>query len=75
MSVSKLASFIAESPTLKLNEEAAKLREKGEAVVHLGPGEPKNKAPIRSVLDWHSIVFRIDRSCLTTIVYRSIFAV
>jgi aspartate aminotransferase len=50
MSVSKLASSITESPTLKLNEEAAKLREKGEAVVHLGAGEPKNKAPISAIL-------------------------
>ena len=50
MSVSKLASSIAESPTLKLNEAAAKLREKGEAVVHLGAGEPKNKAPISAIL-------------------------
>ncbi len=50
MSVSKLASSIAESPTLKLNEEAAKLREKGEAVIHLGAGEPKNKAPISAIL-------------------------
>jgi len=50
MSVSKLASAIAESPTLKLNEEAAKLREKGEAVIHLGAGEPKNKAPISAIL-------------------------
>ncbi len=50
MSVSKLAMSIAESPTLKLNEEAAKLRERGEAVVHLGAGEPKNKAPISAIL-------------------------
>ena len=50
MSVSKLASSIAESPTLRLNEEAAKLREKGEAVIHLGAGEPKNKAPISAIL-------------------------
>jgi aspartate aminotransferase len=50
MGVSKLASSIAESPTLKLNEEAAKLREKGEAVIHLGAGEPKNKAPISAIL-------------------------
>ncbi len=50
MSVSKLASSIGESPTLKLNEEAAKLREKGEAVIHLGAGEPKNKAPISAIL-------------------------
>jgi len=50
MSVSKLASSILESPTLRLNEEAAKLRERGEAVIHLGAGEPKNKAPISAIL-------------------------
>ena len=50
MSVSKLAGSIAESPTLKLNEEAARLKDKGEAVVHLGAGEPKNKAPINAIL-------------------------
>ena len=50
MSVSKLAASIAESPTLKLNEEAARLRDRGEAVVHLGAGEPKNKAPINAIL-------------------------
>src|SRR5512135_3184393 len=50
MSVSKLASSITESPTLKLNEAAAKLRERGEAVVHLGIGEPKNKAPINAIM-------------------------
>jgi aspartate aminotransferase len=50
MSVSKLAASIAESPTLKLNEEAARLKDKGEAVVHLGAGEPKNKAPINAIL-------------------------
>ena len=50
MTVSQLAKSIAESPTLKLNEEARVLREKGEAVVHLGAGEPKNKAPISAIL-------------------------
>ena len=50
MGISQLASSIAESPTLKLNEEARILREKGEAVVHLGIGEPKNKTPIGAVL-------------------------
>src|SRR5208283_4527688 len=50
MSVSQLAKSIAESPTLKLNEEARVLREKGEAVIHLGAGEPKNKAPINAIL-------------------------
>ncbi len=46
MILSKLASSIVESPTLRLNEEARILREKGESVIHLGIGEPKNKAPI-----------------------------
>jgi aspartate aminotransferase len=50
MSISTLARSIAESPTLKLNEEARILREKGEAVIHLGAGEPKNKAPINAIL-------------------------
>jgi aspartate aminotransferase len=50
MSLSQLARSIAESPTLKLNEEARKLRERGEAVIHLGIGEPKNKTPINAVL-------------------------
>lgn len=50
MSLSQLARSIAESPTLKLNEEARLLREKGEAVIHLGIGEPKNKAPLAATL-------------------------
>ncbi len=50
MGVSQLAKSIAESPTLRLNEEARLLREKGEAVIHLGAGEPKNKAPISAIL-------------------------
>ncbi len=50
MRISQLAQSIAESPTLKLNEEARLLREKGEAVIHLGAGEPKNKAPINAIL-------------------------
>jgi aspartate aminotransferase len=50
MSLSQLASSIAESPTLRLNEEAAKLRERGEAVIHLGIGEPKNKTPINAII-------------------------
>ena len=50
MGISVLARSIAESPTLKLNEEARLLREKGEAVIHLGIGEPKNKAPIAAIL-------------------------
>src|SRR5690242_16160692 len=50
MGISQLASSIAESPTLKLNEDARILREKGESVVHLGIGEPKNKTPMGAVL-------------------------
>ncbi len=50
MRLSKLASEIAESPTLAMNEEARLLRERGEAVIHLGIGEPKNKTPINAIL-------------------------
>jgi aspartate aminotransferase len=50
MKLSKLASEIAESPTLALNEEARLLRERGEPVIHLGIGEPKNRTPINAVL-------------------------
>ncbi len=50
MSLSQLARSIVESPTLKLNEDARRLRERGEAVIHLGIGEPKNKAPLAAVL-------------------------
>ena len=50
MRLSKLASEIAESPTLGLNEEARKLRERGEPIIHLGIGEPKNKTPINAIL-------------------------
>lgn len=50
MRLSQLAASIAESPTLRLNEDAQRLREKGEAVIHLGIGEPKNKAPIGALL-------------------------
>lgn len=50
MKLSKLAIDIAESPTLALNEEARLLRERGEAVINLGIGEPKNKTPINAML-------------------------
>lgn len=50
MRLSKLASEIVESPTLALNEEARLLRERGEAVINLGIGEPKNKTPINAIL-------------------------
>lgn len=51
MSISQLARSISESATLKLNETAARLREKGEPVIHLGGGEPKSKAPIDAILN------------------------
>jgi aspartate aminotransferase len=50
MKLSKLASRIAESPTFALNEEARLLRERGEPVINLGIGEPKNKTPINAIL-------------------------
>jgi aspartate aminotransferase len=50
MSISQLARSISESPTLKLNEEANLLRARGEPVIHLGGGEPKNPAPITAIL-------------------------
>jgi len=50
MSLSKIANAIPASPTLALNEEARILKEKGEPVIHLGIGEPKNKTPITAIL-------------------------
>ncbi len=50
MSVSVLAKEIKESPTLKLNEIARILKEKGEPVIHLGSGEPKSKVPLDAIL-------------------------
>ena len=50
MRISLLARSIVESPTLRLNEEARILRERGAPVIHLGIGEPKNKAPINAIL-------------------------
>lgn len=50
MTISQIARSIAESPTFALNEEARILRERGEAVINLGIGEPKNKAPISAIL-------------------------
>lgn len=56
MSLSQLARSICESPTLKLNETAALLRDKGEPVIHLGGGEPKSKAPIDAIVGCNSMV-------------------
>jgi aspartate aminotransferase len=51
VSISQLARSISESPTLKLNETAAILRDKGEPVIHLGGGEPKSRAPIDAIVN------------------------
>ena len=50
MSISQLARAIPQSPTLKLNEKANQLRDSGQAVIHLGGGEPKIKTPIDAIL-------------------------
>jgi aspartate aminotransferase len=50
MSLSQIARSISASPTLKLNEKAAMLREKGEPVIHLGGGEPKSRIPMDAIL-------------------------
>jgi aspartate aminotransferase len=56
MSLSQLARSICESPTLKLNETAAVLKEKGEPVIHLGGGEPKSRAPIDAIVSCASLL-------------------
>jgi aspartate aminotransferase len=56
MSLSQLARTIRESATLKLNETASLLREKGEPVIHLGGGEPKSKAPLDAVISCASLL-------------------
>jgi aspartate aminotransferase len=56
MSLSQLARTIRESATLKLNQTAALLREKGEPVIHLGGGEPKSKTPIDAIVACTSVL-------------------
>jgi aspartate aminotransferase len=56
MSLSLVARSICESPTLKLNEIAALLREKGEPVIHLGGGEPKSKTPLDAIVSCSSML-------------------
>jgi aspartate aminotransferase len=56
VNLSQLARSISESPTLKLNETAAKLRDKGEPVIHLGGGEPKTKAPLDAIVSCTSLL-------------------
>lgn len=60
MSISQLARSISESPTLKLNELARNLQERGEAVVHLGGGEPKSKAPLDALLSASALLNSAD---------------
>ncbi|MFN3307478.1 MAG: aminotransferase class I/II-fold pyridoxal phosphate-dependent enzyme, partial [Candidatus Kapaibacteriota bacterium] len=50
MSLSLIGKTIKASATLRLNEIAAILREKGEPVIHLGGGEPKSKAPLEALV-------------------------
>ena len=50
MAVSHLARAIRESATLALNERAALLAAQGQAVIHLGGGEPKNKVPLSAIV-------------------------
>jgi aspartate aminotransferase len=50
VNLSQLARTIHESATLKLNQTAAQLRDKGEPVIHLGGGEPKSKSPIDAIV-------------------------
>jgi aspartate aminotransferase len=49
MGLSQLARSIAESPTLKLSAEARALSARGEPVVNLAIGEPKNPTPPAAV--------------------------
>ncbi len=56
MSISQLARSISESPTLKLNETAALLRDKGEPVIHLGGGEPKSRAPVDAIINCTAVL-------------------
>ncbi len=50
MSISQIGRTIEESGTLKMNERAARLRAKGDPVIHLGGGEPKSRAPLDAVV-------------------------
>jgi aspartate aminotransferase len=45
MKISDLAASVSESATMKFNERAGQMRAEGKPIVHLGVGEPKNKAP------------------------------
>ncbi|MGH2619895.1 MAG: aminotransferase class I/II-fold pyridoxal phosphate-dependent enzyme, partial [Anaerolineales bacterium] len=47
--ISELAARIQESATIRLNQQAARLRAEGKPVIHLGIGEPTNPAPHTAV--------------------------
>jgi len=49
MNISQIARTIKSSATLKLNEKAAILREKGDPIIHLGGGEPMSKVPVEAI--------------------------
>ena len=49
MKISDLAASVSESATMKFNDRANQMRAEGKPVVHLGIGEPKNKAPETAV--------------------------
>ncbi|MFH1812399.1 MAG: pyridoxal phosphate-dependent aminotransferase [Pseudomonadota bacterium] len=50
MSLSLIARDIPTPSTLALTEQARLLRLKGEPVIHLGAGEPLNRAPVTAIL-------------------------
>ncbi len=56
MSLSQMARTVRESVTLKLNQTAALMRDKGEPVIHLGGGEPKSKTPIDAIVSCTSVL-------------------
>lgn len=56
LSLSQIARSIKASPTLKLNELAATLRDKGEPVIHLGSGEPKTRAPLDAIVSCSALL-------------------
>ncbi len=50
MSISQIARSLTPSATLKLNEKATIMQQKGDPVIHLGGGEPKSKVPFDAIL-------------------------
>lgn len=49
MKISQLATSVAESATMQLNDRAKRLMAQGKPVIHLGLGEPQNPAPESAV--------------------------